>query len=141
MEILHNKQGHGWQIYKKWFPRTHRFGQNCGDIATTANEWLYAQGIPGPFDRNSGRKSLARWLDHLNVPYHDGLQIHADLEGVWRGSYQPTLLKDGLKNRDQSQDPDTATRALRRFAQWLHQDQQPPPTVRQQLEAILASLS
>ena len=141
MEIIHNLQGHGFHVYKKWFPRTKEYGQNQGDIATMANEWLYAQGIPGPFDRNSGRKSLARWLNELNVPYPESLHIHGDLEIVWRNHYENTLLKNGLKTREQSLDPDTACRALRRFAQWLHANQNPPPTVRQQLEAILANLN
>ena len=141
MEFLHNSQGHNWQVYKKWFSSTRSYQkQNCGDIAATANEFLYAQGVAGPFDRNCGRKSLSRWLDHLHVPYPESLHIHGDLECVWRSHYENKLVKSGLKTREQSLDSDLATRALRRFADWLHQDQQPPPSVRQQLEAILANL-
>ena len=141
MELMHNFQGHGFQVYKKFLTSQGRYGnQNKGDIATTANEWLYAQGIPGPFDRNSGRKSLSRWLDHLRVPYPESLHIHGDLEVVWRNHYEKTLLKSGLKTREQSLDPDLATRALRRFAQWLHEDGQPAPSIKEQLQALLASL-
>ena len=140
MEIIHNLQGHGFKLYAKWFSRTKEYGQNCGDIAKMANKWLYSQGVPGPFDRNSGRKSLSRWLDLLHVPYPESLHIHGDLECVWRSHYETKLVKSGLKTREQSLDTDTATRALRRFADWLHQNQQPPPSVRQQLEAILENL-
>ena len=66
--------------------------------------------------------------------------IHGDLEQVWRSHYQQALLKSGIKTRDQSEDPDTATRALRRFAEWLHDGDEPKPSLKQQLAAIMEGL-
>ena len=141
MEFLRFCQGDPIKVYAKWFVSQKTYGrQNVGDVPTAANNWLVDQGIPGPFDRNSGRKSLGRWLDYLRVPYKEAMQIHGDLESVWRNHYQDTLLKSGLKTREQSAHPDDATKALQRFAAWLHQDDQPKPTVKQQLAAILANL-
>ena len=141
MEFLKICQGDKFKIYRKWNPRKGTYSNlNRGDIATCSLEWLYAQEIPGPFDRNSGRKSLSRWLEKLNVPYSEQLHIHGDLEGVWRAHYQGKLLKSGLKTREQAPDSDQATKALRRFAKWLHDTEEPKPSIRQQLNAILANL-
>ena len=141
MELLQRCQGDPIRIYTKWLPTKGEYGnQNIGDVASFANEWLSHQGVPGPFDRNSGRKSLARWLELLRVPYPEGMQIHGDLELVWRNHYEKRLLKSGLKTREQSEDPDTATRALFRFAHWLHQDDLPKPSLKQQLASLLDSL-
>ena len=140
MELMRYVQGEGFKPYGKWFATTSRYGQNVGDVATYANDWLGSQGVPGPFDRNSGRKSLARWLEHLHVPYSEHLHIHGDLEGVWRGHYQSKLLKSTCKTREQSLDPDTSTAALKRFAKWIHKDGRPQPSLKQKLAAILKDL-
>merc|ERR1711969_212745 len=76
MELMRYVQGEGFKPYAKWFATSSRYGQNVGDVASYANDWLGSQGVPGPFDRNSGRKSLARWLEHLHVPYSEHLHIH-----------------------------------------------------------------
>ena len=55
-----------------------------------AVDFMEAQGLPR-FDTNSGRKGLARWCKHLNVPYELSVHIHGDLECVWRHSYQDRL--------------------------------------------------
>ena len=138
MEFLELIQGPPIKIYAKWFPG--RYGQNVGDVAKCANDWLAEQGVPGPFDRNSGRKTLSRWLELLHVPYPEALMIHGDLEQVWRSHYQSALLKSGVKTREQSEDPDTATRALRRFAEWLYDGNEPQPSLKQQLAAILEGM-
>ena len=140
MELMKAVQGETFKIYVKWFPSTQQFGQNFGDPPSHGNNWLMSQGLPGPFDRSSGRKSLSRWLQHLSVPYRESLHIHGDLECVWRGHYESKLLKSGLKTRGQSEDPDTATAGLKRFAAWLHKDGQPPPSLKQRLKNILDSL-
>ena len=80
---------------------------------------IQGAGTPGGYDHNSGRKSLARWLDKLNISYHWSFEIHGDLEKVWRANYQPTLPKSGYKKRAQSRDPNETTQALRRFAKWI----------------------
>ena len=59
---------------------------------------------------------------------------------MWRSHYQGQLIKSGNKNRKQSINADEATRALKRFAQWLHDSAEPKPSLRQQLAAILANL-
>ena len=140
MELLKAVQGESFKVYKKWFSSQAGYGQNIGDVPSHGNKWLCHQGVPGPFDRNSGRKSLSRWLDFLNVPYKESLHIHGDLETVWRGHYESKLLKSGLKTRDQSMDADTATAGLRRFSGWLHQAGQPPPSLKQQLRKILDTM-
>ena len=140
MELMRYVQGDEFKPYAKWFATTQHYGQNVGDVASYANFWLTTQGVPGPFDRSSGRKSLARWLDHLHVPYSEHLHIHGDLQEVWRGHYQSKLLKSTYKSREQSLDPDTVTAALKRFARWLHENGQPQPSLKEKLAAILKDL-
>ena len=141
MEFKNAKQGSQFGVYSKWGKSTQRYGQNVGDVPVFANEWLISQGIEGPFDRNCGRKSLSRWLQLLNVPYREHLHIHGDLEEVWRDHYQSKLLKSGYRVRDQTDNSDLATAALRRLARWFHTGDVPKPTVKQQLKKILDDLS
>ena len=140
MELMRYVQGDDFKPYAKWFSSSQHYGQNAGDVATYGNTWMTTQGVPGPFDRSSGRKSLARWLDHLHVPYSEHLHIHGDLQEVWRGHYQSKLLKSTYKSREQSLDPDTVTAALKRFARWLHENGQPQPSLKEKLAAILKDL-
>lgn len=93
MEFLEHHQGtEEWRPYPKWSTRTGDYGKsNVGDVPLLANKWLNAQGQyadnkGSQFDRNSGRKSLARWLEELNIPYEESVAIHGDLEDVWRHS-------------------------------------------------------
>ena len=138
MEFLSSKQGKNWRVYAKWTKRKVYGGQNVGDVATHANEWLKQQGVSGyPFDRNSGRKSLSRWLDYLGIVYEEHLPIHGDLEQVWRNHYQKALLKSGYRVRKQPNDPDTCTRALRRFAKWLHRGDEDPKKPMDKKERML----
>ena len=131
MEFLKIIQGkETWKPYTKWFPKQLAYGQNHGDVATLANKWLEVQEVPGgPFSRNCGRKSLSRWCDHLKVGYEQSVHIHGDLECCWRSSYQRKLTKSGYRNREQSEDPEEVTKALRRFARWLHAAVDRPPKV------------
>ena len=141
MEFLAARQGPKFGIYRKWNAKQRGYSkQNRGDIPVCGLEWLYSQGVPGPFDRNSGRKALSRWVEKLNIPYPEQLHIHGDLEVVWRNHYQGQLIKSGNKNRKQSTNADEATRALKRFAGWLHSSDEPKPSIRQQLATILATL-
>ena len=110
------------RTYPKWSEKTHKFvNMNIGNVFEAANAWMELQGAgtEGGYDSNSGRKSLARWLDHLSVSYRWGFEIHGDLEDVWRGNYQPLLPKSGYKKRDQSKDPNEALQAHRRLAKWM----------------------
>ena len=75
-----------WQLqdqprrYAKWLG-SGRFGKmNIGDPVQTAIAWFKSQGVSGPFDRNSGRKCLARWARHLQLEYPHIFQIMGDLE-------------------------------------------------------------
>ena len=141
MELLQIMQGDNFRIYCKWFDSKSGYGkENVGDVATFANKWLQDQGVPDTFDRNSGRKSLGRWLELLGVPYKEHLHIHGDLETVWRSHYQGKLSKCGYRTREQSNDPDVATKALKRFAQWLHQDGAPKPSVKTRLAQLMADI-
>ena len=115
------------------------------DVPTLANKWLNLQGQHAdkeqtPFDRNSGRKSLARWLEYLRIPYQESINIHGDLEDVWRHSYQGQLSKSNYRVREQATDPDTATKALRKFVKWLNKTGEPEVSVREQLKDILAKM-
>ena len=108
--------------YPKWLDKSNRFGKSSvNNVVDFANKWMELQGAgtPGGYDHNSGRKSLARWLDKLNISYRWSFEIHGDLEKVWRSNYQPTLPKSGFKKRLQSRDPNETTQALRRFAKWI----------------------
>ena len=108
--------------------------QNEGDVIQLAINWMLAQGVTEVgFDTNSGRKSLARWSDHLNIDYELNFFIHGDLPDVWRDSYQPSLhvIKKG-NNRKQGRDPDICTRALRRFANYLGRGKQLKPKLNRQ---------
>jgi len=85
MEFLQHHQGDEFRAYPKWCKEGRYAYENVGDVATYANEWLnvqgqYADDNGSPFSRNSGRKSLARWLDHLGVSYLESLHIHGDLD-------------------------------------------------------------
>ena len=127
MEFLQHHQGANWKPYSKWTKAGQYGKQNVGDVPVFANLWLnhqgqYADDNGTPFDRNCGRKSLARWLEQLDVPYVESLHIHGDLEQVWRGSYQDTLSQSHYRAREQSTNPDTATKGLRRFTKWIWSD-------------------
>ena len=138
MEFMESIQGERWKPYCKFYPKTKQYGQNIGDVPTFANAWLKAQGVDGgPFDRNSGRKSLSRWLDHLHVQYDEHIHIHGDLEEVWRAYYQDKLRKSAYRVREQAPDSDVATAALTRFASWLHESGDPKPSVKDSLQALL----
>ena len=124
MEFLQHHQGDEFRAYPKWCKEGRYAYENVGDVATYANKWLnvqgqYADDNGSPFSRNSGRKSLARWLDHLGVSYLESLHIHGDLEQVWRGSYQDNLSKSHYRVREQSTDADTATKGLKRLTKWF----------------------
>ena len=71
MEFLHHHQGANFRCYPKW-NKSGNYGEtNHGDVPGLANRWLEIQGQSADgaeFDRNSGRKSLARWLAELGVP-------------------------------------------------------------------------
>ena len=141
MELLSNLQGHHPRMYAKWLPNQGRFGNsNIKNVPGYALKWLTAQGVQGSFDRSCGRKCLSRWLNHLHVPYHESLHIHGDLQSIWRGHYEPKLMKSGNKTREQSTDTDTATAALRRFAKWIHKDGRPPPSLKQRLRSLLEEM-
>ena len=77
-----------------------------------------AQGLD-EYDHNSGRKALAGWCSHLDVPYALSKQVHGDLPDVWGKHYEQSVIDTkASKNREQSRDPKTATAALRMFARF-----------------------
>jgi len=135
MEFIRNvQQRDDWQIYPKWFNRAGRYGKgkgsNIADVAKFANEWLNLQGVKADegrhFSRNCGRKSLARWLDHLDIPYTESMPIHGDNEDVWVDHYQDNLATTKYRVRKQSHDPDICCKALRKFARWCRSDDGAP---------------
>ena len=106
------------RLFRKWKQLGGYGKTNNGDPIDLAFRWFRSQGLAADWDSNSGRKSLAKWLHRLQVPYHEGFQLHGDLEEVWGGYYQKKLPKSGYGERRQSNDAVIATRALRRFATW-----------------------
>ena len=141
MEVLQNQQQTDeWAPYPQWYEKKGGYGRNIGDVPKAANEFLNMQGIPEEFDRNSGRKSLARWLDKLGIPYNDSLHIHGDLEEVWRGRYQDKLHNSYYRCRDQSKEADVATKALRMFARWVVQNPDEPTKPLTRSEKFMAAM-
>ena len=129
-----------YKVYTKWIGNGCYGKQNHGDVPSLANRWLQVQTGQEPFDHHCGRKSLARWLGLLKIPYEQSLPIHGDLEIVWRVSYQGKLDRSNYRVRDQSTDPDVATRALRRLKKWFHESGAPKPSIRSQLQTLLQNL-
>ena len=137
--IKANQRTKSWRIYPYW-TKAGTFGKkNVGDIPQLANEWLEHQGQTTEagelFDHNSGRKSLARWLAALDVSYRESVHIHGDLEEVWRHSYQDRLDASHYRTREQSTDPDTACKALRRLVRFIRG--QKTRSFKEQLRAFL----
>ena len=123
-------------IYRKWSKSSGRFGKaKQGEIMTLINRWMKVQGVEADYDTNAGRKSLARWLKTMQVPYEESFEIHGDLEDVFRKYYQPSLPKSGYEIRTQSDDPEAATQALRRFATFCGRGS--PPKVKMNMTARL----
>ena len=142
----HQPDAASWRPYPKW-SKTHSAygGQNHGDVPALANDWLHIQGQHaddqgGRFDHNSGRKSLARWLAFLKVPYRHSMHIHGDLELVWRHSYQDQLDRSNYRVREQSTDVDLATKALRKLAMWISKGGQPKAELKERLQGILEDM-
>ena len=107
------------RIYRKWDrSRGHATKDSQGEPVMFALDWLKIQGLERKFDTNAGRKALSRWLKELQIFHPEGVQIHGDCEDVWEKAYQKGMPKLGYKERNQSLDPDEATRALRKFAHW-----------------------
>ena len=140
MEFQRSLQGNSFRSYPKWNQNGSVSRNNYGNVSELANKWLQVQTHQQPFDANSGRKSLARWLDFHSIPYEVGFEIHGDVQTCWRSNYQPKLGKSKFDDRRQSLDADLAAKAQRLFAMWLHEDQ-PKPSIKQQLQAVLASLA
>jgi hypothetical protein len=116
-----------YRIYPRWTKRGTFGNQNHGDVQGLANRWLALQTGNQPFDRNSGRKTLARWLGYLKIPYYESMHIHGDLEQVWRLSYQDKMDRSNYRVRTQSRDPDVCTKALRELVTWFHDTGEPKP--------------
>ena len=141
MEFLqHCQQTEEWAPYPQWYEGKGGYGRNIGDVPTAANDFLRLQGVPDEFDRNSGRKSLARWLAKLGIGYEVSLHIHGDLEVVWGGRYQDNLSKTFYRCREQSKDPDEATEALRTFARWVVQNPDEPTQPLDRREKFMAAM-
>ena len=120
MEFQHNLQETmKFKPYPKWKETGGVSKQNHGDVSSIANRWLSLQTKLELFDRNCGRKALARWLEELRILYECGFEIHGDLYTTWKDWYQTKVPKTQYHDREQSKDIDTATKALRLFAEWL----------------------
>ena len=141
MEFLRRfQQTDKWAPYPQWYEKKGGYGRNIGDVPSAANNFLNLQGVPEEFDRNSGRKSLARWLTKLEVGYDDSLHIHGDLEEVWRGRYQDNLHKSFYRCREQSKEADEATKGLRVFARWVVQNPDEPTQPLDRREKFMAAM-
>ena len=134
------QQTEEWAPYPQWYEKKGAYGRNIGDVARAALEFLNMQGIADPFDRNSGRKCLARWLEKLEVGYDVSLHIHGDLEVVWAGRYQDNMHKTFYRCRDQSKDADEATNALRTFSRWIVQNPDEPTKPLERQEKLIVAM-
>jgi hypothetical protein len=120
IEVLFAKQSSSQKRrYPLWI-KSGRFGEkNINDVANHAISWFVKQGVVADelrYDRNAGRKSLAVWTNHLNIPYEESFQVHGDLWSVWAKNYEKTVKKSGYKNRKQSLDHKFALMAQRKLA-------------------------
>ena len=117
------------RIYRKWNAKgSGSYGKGSqGELIKFMFEWFKIQGLNPNWDSNAGRKSLGRWLEMLNVPHDESIEIHGDLLDVWSKHYQAGLPKRGdSKTREQSKNPEDATRALRKFATFCGRGQPAP---------------
>ena len=133
------------RVYRKWDKTRRRAAKDSqGDPVDHALKWLKCQGIERDFDTNAGRKALSRWLRELNILHEESVQIHGDLEEVWEKSYQKGLPKTGSKVRNQSDEPDVACSALRKWARFCNRGLAVPAavlsTTDEMLIAVLESL-
>ena len=111
------------RCYPRWDERGFWAHNNVANPVEMALWWFEAQGEKpydgGRFSSNAGRKSLARWCHHLNVPYVESFEIHGDLQDTWLKYYQKSLKNDRLsRQRNQSRQPEPCLTALRRFAKY-----------------------
>ena len=117
--------------YPRWLPQGRYAGDNVGDPIELALWWFEVQGeMPyygGRFSSNAGRYALARWCQKLNVCYKESFEIHGDLYETWADHYEDYVPKGNHQKREQSKNPDTATKALSRFAHWLGRGKQVKP--------------
>ena len=110
------------RCYPNWLASGRMGLRNISDVPNAAIEWFVRQNAVQPenrFCRNSGRKSCARWTHHLKIPYAESFQMHGDLWEVWFKNYAADLPKSEYSIRSQSTDPEIATLALRKFANFL----------------------
>ena len=110
-----------FRVFAKYAAKYKSFAvRNHGDIAEFAIDWFGAQDALDDgkrYEPHAGRRALARWLQEVHAPYHEGFELHGDLYDSWI-NYQPNCMKSNFCRREQSKDPHVATAALRRFA-WL----------------------
>ena len=113
------------RMYPQWLPKSGRVAPrlNHNSIVGLAIDWFIAQGTctkQVPYDTNAGRKSLARWCRHLNISYKESFEIHGDLFQTWSEHYEDSIPgTSSMDRREQSRNPDVATKALCRLANWL----------------------
>ena len=70
------------------------------------------------------------------------MNIHGDLEDVWRHAYQGHLNKSNYRVREQARDPDVASRSLRLLAKWLREEGDPKkPDLKEKLQDIIDGLN
>ena len=68
------------------------------------------------------------------------MQIHGDLEEVWEKSYQKGLPKTGSKARNQSDEPDVACSALRKWARFCGRGPAVPAAVLSTTDEMLIAV-
>ena len=110
--------------YPKWLEPSKKLpgrlgNSNINDVAKFANEWMEKAQEVGKFDHNSGRKTLAKWVGYLKIPYCESVHIHGDLHAVWGKNYQQDVPTSVYSIREQSKDPAVATKAARKLAKWF----------------------
>ena len=133
-ELLQESQSGNLLLYRNWIKsesRTRKGRSRWGAKSVhhpqdEAIKWMSVQGVPN-ISKNSGRKTCSKWSSATNAPFVELVHVVGDNEDVWRDYYQKDLPETHCKIREQSEDLDVATAALRRFRSFCGRGPPPEP--------------
>jgi len=121
LEKLQEKNNTGrFRPYARWLKSGQLKKQNHGDVIDLVLDWLVSQGVCATrFSTNCGRYAMARLMSQVDAPYDESFEVHGDLYKTYRDHYQHDVPPSSFSNRNQSQNPDIALKALRRIAAYF----------------------